>query len=74
MLSEELTENVLFRIPNNKQIASIDNVFDALKSESHLILVTSQKMKENLFAKLKKNSNFSSENDTAVVDDNFSFS
>lgn len=74
LLSEELAKNVLFRIPNNRQTSNIDNIFDALKTESHLILVTSQKMKENLFSKLKKNSNFNSENDTAVADDNFSFS
>ena len=48
----------------------IDRVFDALESDSQIILVTSEKMKENLFSKLKKKSNVI-ENDVAIADDNF---
>ena len=70
LLKEELAENVLFRVPNNKNTSEIDGVFDALESDSHIILVTSEKMKENLFSKLKKKSNVI-ENDVAVADDNF---
>ena len=70
LLSEELSENVLFRLPNNKNTSEIDSVFDALVQDSHLILVTSEKMKENLFSKLKKKSN-GKENDVAIADDNF---
>ena len=70
LLKEELAENVLFRVPNNKNTSEIDGVFDALESDSHLILVTSEKMKENLFSKLKKKSNVI-ENDVAIADDNF---
>jgi len=54
LLEEELAENVLFRLPNNKFTNEIDGVFNALESESHLILVTSEKMKQSLFSKLKK--------------------
>ena len=71
LLEEELAENVLFRVPNTKQTSEIDGVFDALESESHLILVTSEKMKENLFSKLKKGNN-NQEDDMAIGDDNFS--
>jgi hypothetical protein len=70
LLKEELAENVLFRVPNNKNTSEIDGVFDALESDSHIILVTSEKMKENLFSKLKKKSNVI-ENDVAIADDNF---
>lgn len=70
LLKEELAENVLFRVPNNKNTSEIDRVFDALESDSHIILVTSEKMKENLFSKLKKKSNVI-ENDVAIADDNF---
>jgi hypothetical protein len=70
LLIEELAENVLFRVPNNKNTSEIDGVFDALESDSHIILVTSEKMKENLFSKLKKKSNVI-ENDVAIADDNF---
>lgn len=73
LLDEELAENVLFRIPNNKLTDEIDGVFDMLESESHLILVTSEKMKESLFSKLKKRRTNSREENTAVADDNFTF-
>ncbi|MCT4673987.1 MAG: ATP-binding protein [Prolixibacteraceae bacterium] len=73
LLSEELSENVLFRIPNQKETDEIDKVFDALESESHLILVTSKKMKESLFSKLKKKDNSKQEKDAAIKGDNFSF-
>lgn len=73
LLEEELAENVLFRIPNNKLTDEIDGVFDTLESESHLILVTSEKMKESLFSKLKKGKSNSKENNSAVAGDNFSF-
>jgi hypothetical protein len=73
LLEEELAENVLFRIPNNKLTGEIDRVFDTLESESHLILVTSEKMKESLFSKLKKSKVNSKENNSAVAGDNFSF-
>lgn len=73
LLEEELAENVLFRIPNNKLTDEIDGVFDTLESESHLILVTSEKMRESLFSKLKKRRTNSKENNSAVADDNFSF-
>jgi hypothetical protein len=73
LLEEELSENVLFRIPNNKLTDEIDGVFGTLESESHLILVTSEKMKESLFSKLKKSKVNSEEYNSAVADDNFSF-
>lgn len=73
LLSEDLAENVLFRIPNTKDSSEIDGVFDALESESHLILVTSEKMKENLFSKLKKKDGYHQEKDTAIKGDDFSF-
>jgi len=55
LLSEELAEKILFRIPNNKNISELNGVFKSLESESHIILVTSEKMKESLFSKLSKN-------------------
>lgn len=73
LLNEELAENVLFRFPNRKLTNKIDGVFGALESESHLILVTSEKMKESLFSKLKKKDNFQQEKDAAIKGDNFSF-
>jgi predicted DNA-binding protein YlxM (UPF0122 family) len=73
LLEEELAENVLFRIPNKKLTDEIDGVFDTLESESHLILVTSEKMRESLFSKLKKKRTNSKENNSAVAGDNFSF-
>jgi hypothetical protein len=71
LLDEELASNVLFRVPNTKNTSEIDNVFQSLESESHLILVTSEKMKESLFSKLKRKVNINPENDVAIGDDNF---
>ncbi|MDO7173881.1 sacsin N-terminal ATP-binding-like domain-containing protein [Mariniflexile sp. AS56] len=71
LLKEELAENVLFRIPNNKNTIEIDGVFKALESEPHIILVTSEKMKENLFSKLKQKRNFNKEENGAVGGDDF---
>jgi hypothetical protein len=73
LLNEELSENVLFRVPNSKKTAEIDGVFSVLKSESHLILVTSEKMKESIFSKLKQDKHFQKEVDSAVGGDDFKF-
>lgn len=74
LLEDELAEYVLFRVPNEKNTSEIDGVFDALDSESHLILVTSEKMKENLFSKLKQNRRTGIlENDGVVGGDDFKF-
>ena len=70
LLEDDMQDKVLFRIPNNKNEQEIDGVFDILESDSHIILVTNEKMKEDLFSKLKKKSNVI-ENDVAVADDNF---
>jgi len=71
LLEEELAENVLFRVPNNKFTSEIDGVFSALESESHLILVTSEKMKESLFSKLKQKREFNKEENAAVGGEDF---
>jgi hypothetical protein len=71
LLEEELAENILFRIPNNKNITEIDGVFKALESEPHIILVTSEKMKENLFSKLKQKRNVNKKENAAVGGDDF---
>lgn len=71
LLEEELAENVLFRVPNNKFTSEIDGVFNALESESHLILVTSEKMKESLFSKLKQKNEFNKEENAAVGGEDF---
>lgn len=73
LLEEELAENILFRVPNNKFTSEIDGVFRALESESHLILVTSEKMKESLFSKLKQKRNFNKEQNAAVGGEDFTF-
>ena len=73
LLSEELAENILFRIPNTKKTDEMDSVFNVLKSESNIILVTSEKMKESLFSKLKTEINIQKESDTAVKGDDFKF-
>ena len=73
LLEEELAENVLFRVPNNKFTSEIDGVFNALESESHLILVTSEKMKESLFSKLKQKNEFNKEENAAVGGEGFTF-
>lgn len=71
LLEEELAENILFRIPNNKNTSEIDGVFKSLESEPHIILVTSEKMKENLFSKLKQKRDFDKEENAAVGSDDF---
>lgn len=71
LLEEEMAENVLFRIPNNKLTDEIDSVFDVLKSESHLILVTGEKMKESLFSKLRQNREFDGEENVAIGGEDF---
>ncbi len=71
LLNEELAENVLFRIPNSRETSEVDGVFKTLDSESHLILVTSEKMKKSLFSKKKTKGSFAKEDDSAVGDDNF---
>lgn len=73
LLEEELAENVLFRVPNNKFISEIDGVFKALESESHLILVTSEKMRESLFSKLKQKKEYNKEDNAAIGGDDFKF-
>ena len=73
LLEEELAENVLFRVPNNKFTSEIEGVFNALETESHLILVTSEKMKESLFSKLKQKNEFNKEENTAVGGEDFTF-
>ena len=69
LLNDELSENVLFRMPNLKESDRIDNVFNSLHSGSHLMLVTSQKMKEDLFSKLRTNSHQLLEDDIAIADE-----
>lgn len=71
LLEEELAENVLFRVPNNKFTSEIDDVFNALESESHLILVTGEKMKESLFSKLKQKNEINKEENAAVGSEDF---
>ena len=56
-----------------KQVDEVNGVFEALESESHLILVTSEKMKESLFSKLRQDNQFNKEGDTAVKGDDFKF-
>jgi len=73
LLEEELLENVLFRVPNNKSTSEIDGLFKALESESHLILVTSEKMRESLFSKLKQKKEFNKEDNAAIGSDDFKF-
>lgn len=71
LLEEELAENILFRVPNNKHTDEINGVFNALESESHLILVTSEKMKESLFSKLKQKTDFNKGENAAIGSDDF---
>lgn len=73
LLEEELSENVLFRVPNHHLTSEIDGVFNALESESHLILVTSEKMKESLFSKLKMKSDSNKDEKAAVGGEDFTF-
>tara|TARA_R110002051_G_scaffold218896_1_gene282753 strand:- start:18108 stop:23756 length:5649 start_codon:yes stop_codon:yes gene_type:complete len=71
LLSDELAEKILFRIPNNRNVTELDGVFESLQSESHIILVTSEKMKESLFSNLTKNNTFNKEEKGAVGGDDF---
>jgi hypothetical protein len=71
LLQEDLAENVLFRVPNSGETEEVDGVFKALNSESHLILVTSEKMRESLFSKIKKQGSFKKEDDSAIAGDDF---
>jgi hypothetical protein len=70
LLEDEMQDKVLFRIPNNKIEQEIDGVFDNLDSDSHLILVTSEKMKESLFDKIGKKGTFNKDEVASVMDDN----
>jgi len=70
LLEDEMQNKVLFRIPNNKNEQEIDGVFDNLESDSHLILVTSKKMKESLFDKIGKKGIFNKDEEANVMDDN----
>ena len=70
LLEDEMQDKVLFRIPNNKNEQEIDGVFDNLESDSHLILVTSKKMKESLFDKIGKKGTFNKDEVASVMDDN----
>jgi hypothetical protein len=69
LLSDDLQEKVLFRIENNKMEQEVDEVFEKLKSDSHLILVTSKSMKESLFDKIGKKGNFNKDEMANVMDD-----
>jgi hypothetical protein len=57
-------------IPNNKIEQEIDGVFDNLESDSHLILVTSEKMKESLFDKIGIKGKFNKDEVASIMDDN----
>lgn len=70
LLEDEMQDKVLFRIPNNKNEQEIDGVFDNLESDSHLILITSKKMKESLFDKIGKKGTFNKDEEASVMDDN----
>ncbi|EAZ83054.1 ATP-binding protein [Algoriphagus machipongonensis] len=72
LLDDRLATNVLFKVPNSRDTAEIDGVFNSLKSESHLILVTSEKMKESLFSGLKTRNIITPETDIAIEGDGFS--
>ena len=70
LLSDELQEKVLFRMPNNRNEREIDNVFEKIESDSHLILVTSKQMKESLFEKIGKKGTFNKNEEANVMDEN----
>ncbi|QXP65743.1 sacsin N-terminal ATP-binding-like domain-containing protein [Polaribacter sp. AHE13PA] len=59
LLNEELNEFLLFRVDNTKSPEDIDKIFENLnKKKSHMMMVTSQKMREKLydqFIKQKRN-------------------
>lgn len=71
LLMDDLAENVLFRVSNKKEVNYIDNTFNSLGGTAHLILVTSEKMKEDLFGRLHKSMSIVEECDSAIADDNF---
>jgi hypothetical protein len=71
LLSEELSKNVLFRFKNSKEASDYDEIFNLLKSNSNMILVTSEKMRESLFSKLKNKKSLQTEHDSAIADDDF---
>lgn len=73
LLQEDLAENVLFRVNNSEVESEINGVFNALKSDAHLILVTSEKMKQELFSKLKTTNANNVESDIAITEDDFTF-
>ena len=70
LLSDDLQEKVLFRIPNKKSEREIDDVFDKIESDSHLILVTSKQMKESLFEKVGKKGTLNKNEEANVMDEN----
>ena len=55
----------------NRDIKELDRVFNGLESESHMILITSEKMKESLFSKLNEQVKIKVENDIAIGGDTF---
>ncbi|MFI3297433.1 MAG: hypothetical protein R3Y59_07370 [bacterium] len=69
LLNEELAKNVLFRVENTKKHSDIDDAFESLGDNAHLIFVTSEKMEKDIFARLQKK--IKPESDHAVADDNF---
>lgn len=71
LLEEELVKKVIFRIPNRKNEKDIDNIFRELPNDSHVLLVTGEKMKKSLFADLGENGRFKKEEDYAVAGDDF---
>jgi len=67
LLNEELNEYILFRIHNSRNIEEIDKIFNQLDSNnSHLMMVTSEKMKKSLFQKLIDSKNKPSLKNIAV--------
>lgn len=70
LLSDELQEKVLFRMPNKRSEQEIDDVFEKTESDSHLILVSSKLMKESLFEKVGKNGNFNKNEEANVMGEN----
>lgn len=57
-------------MPNNRNEREIDNVFEKIESDSHLILVTSKQMKESLFEKIGKKGTFNKNEEANVMDEN----
>ena len=73
LLEEELVKKVIFRIPNNKNVKDIDNLFDILSEDSHVLLVTGEKMRESLFSDLRSKGDIKQENDVAIAGEDFKF-